>query len=103
MGQDEGELAHAQHLRHLEGPCRVLSRHRTVAPGVAPGERDAALDEPFGDLVAGPRLAGEVRLRVVPALAPARVEEDRVARLRLDPIEILDRNDAADAEPALGD
>src|SRR6266508_6394985 len=123
MGQDEGELAHAvrgerggievlddedavahvQHLRNLEGPRRVLSRHRAVAPGVAPGKRNAAPDEPFGDLVAGPGLAGEVCLGVVPVLTPARVEENRVARLGLDAIEILDRGDAADAEPALGD
>src|SRR5438477_3661458 len=104
-GEDEGELAHVgggelrgvevlddehavpdvQRLRNLERAGRVLGRHRTVAPRVAAGERDAAVDEPGGEVEAGAGLAGEVGRRVVPVGAPAGVEEHGVARLRLDP------------------
>ena len=66
------------------GLARVLGRHRTVAPGVAAGERDAVLDEPVGHGVARAGLAFEVYVGVRPVGAPARVEEDGVARLGID-------------------
>src|SRR6266508_3801588 len=98
MGENERELAHSvgserarvqvlddedavldvQDLRHLERPCRILGGYRTVAPGVATSQGDAARGEPLGQFEAGARLAAEVRVRVVPVGAPAGVEEDGV-------------------------
>ena len=66
------------------GRSGVLGRERAVAPGVAARERDSALHQPVGELHAGPRLAGQVGVGVVPVLAPAGVEQHRVARRRID-------------------
>jgi hypothetical protein len=118
VGEDERELAHAvggelgglevldyedavadvEHLRDLEGPGGVLGRDGAVAPRVAARERDAVLDEPVGHVVAWPGLAGEVRLGVVPARAPAGVEEDGVAGARIEARDVVECDDPADAQ-----
>src|SRR5829696_9461091 len=95
---DEDAVAHVEDLRHLERAVRILGGHRTVAPRVAAGQRDAALDEPVGDRVAGAGLAAEVGVGLVPARAPAGVEQDGVAGLRLDPAELLDADHVARPE-----
>ena len=80
------------------GPRRVLGRDGAEAPRVAAGERDAARREPFGDRAARPGLAGEVDVGVVPVRAPAGVEEDGVARRRVDAVEVLEPDDVAARE-----
>ena len=72
---------------HLERALRVLGGDRAVAPGVAAGERDAALGEPVGELAAGAGLALDVGVGVLPVRAPAGVEQHGVARRRLEPVE----------------
>src|SRR3954468_16732771 len=104
VGEDQSELAHAvarqfgrvevlddehamagvQDLWDLEWPVRVLGWDRAVAPGVAARERHASPPEPARELASGARLTREVGLGVAPVLAPARVEEHRVAWRRID-------------------
>ena len=111
MGEDQRELAHAvggerrkvevlddedavvdvQRLRHLERPAGVLGRDRAVAQGVAAGDGDAAFGEYARELEARSGLAREVRVGVVPVLAPAGVKEDGVARLELEVAEVVGR------------
>src|SRR4051794_6397551 len=95
---DEDAVADVEEERDLER--LLLGRHRAVAPGVAAGERDAVLDQPAGHRHARPGLAGQVGLGVVPVPAPAGVEEDRVARRRVDAAEVLHADDVAG--PAAG-
>src|SRR5439155_22058300 len=78
---DEDAVVDVQRLRHLERAVGVLGRNGTVAPRVAAGDGHAAVGEQARELEAGAWLAREVRVRVVPVLAPGGVEEDGVARL----------------------
>ena len=99
MGEDEGELAHVvtgefsgvevlhnedtvnrvQTLGNFERPLRVFGRHRSVAPGIAAGECDAMLYQPVGNVMAGPRLAGQIDVGVLPVRPPAGVKQHGIA------------------------
>src|SRR5262249_51128886 len=131
MGQDEGELPDAvggerggvevlddedavpqvEDLRHFEWPRRILGRSRAVAPRVAAGRGHPVSCEPVRDLATGTGLPREIGLGIVPVRTPARMEEHRVARLRLEALEIVDGDDLPRAEllvrdvdePAAGD
>ena len=49
-----------ERLGHLERPVGVLGRDGAVAPGVAAGERDAAVGEPGGQRQAGAGLPSQI-------------------------------------------
>src|SRR3954462_3630723 len=87
---DKDAVDGVQTLRHLERSRRVLGRHGAVAPGVAARERDPGLDEPTGAFVAWARLACEVCVGILPASAPAGVEEHCVAWFRFDFAQMVD-------------
>ena len=95
---DEDAVLHVQDLGHLERAVGVLGGHGAVAPGVAAGERDAALDQPVGELAAGAGLAREIGVGVVPVRAPAGVEQHGVAGLGLDAREVVEADHVARPE-----
>src|SRR4051812_26440904 len=92
---DEHAVVDVQRLRHIERPRRILGRHRSVAPRVAPREGDTVSRQVLSEVEPGSRFALEISVRVSPVRAVAGMEEDGVTRLEVDVLQGLDANNVA--------
>ena len=75
---------------HREGEILVGIGHDLGSPGIGAGQRDALVDEPLGRFQADSGLpAVELVVVLHPELAPARVEEHRIALLDVGLLHVL--------------